>query len=123
MSRPTVMSFVRGTTDERNFMLMDMISDLLVEVEALREAVIRLSTNIGTDTAPYREAYRETALLSHNCAGPSSGMDKVLARFYPDSSGTAKEPLREVIMLRRLGMGQSELDLFEKEAKGLEVLT
>src|SRR5215471_19539462 len=38
MSRPTVMSFVRGTTDERNFMLMDMISDLLVEVEALREA-------------------------------------------------------------------------------------
>jgi hypothetical protein len=123
MPRPTVASLVMSTVDERNITLISMVSDLLVEVEALREAVIRLSASAGRDASSYRDAYLETALLSHNSAGPSTGVDKILALFYPDQSEADGRPLREVVMLRRLGMSQAELDAFQKEAKDLEVLT
>lgn len=123
MPRPTVASLVMSTVDERNITLISMVSDLLVEVEALREAVIRLSASAGRDPSSYRDAYRETALLSHDSAGPSTGVDKILALFYPDPSEADGRPLREIVMLRRLGMSQAELDAFQKEAKDLEVLT
>ncbi len=122
MPRPTLRSLVTSTVDERNMTLLNIVSDLLVEVEALRETVLQLSVRVGSD-ASYRDAYRETALLSHNSAGPSSGLDKILALFYTNESGAEGRTWREDIMLRRLGMSQAELDAFQKEAMGLEILT
>ena len=57
-----------------------------MEVEALRSACLESTEGgpIAKDSA-YRQAYRETALLTHNSAGPSSGVAKLLARFYPTS--------------------------------------
>lgn len=123
MSRPTLRSLVMSTVEERNLALISLISDLLVEVEALREAVLRLSAGAGTDTSSYREAYREAALIAHNSAGTRSGLDKLLDRFYPGASESGEQPMREVIMPRRLGMSQPEIEAFEKEAKELEMLT
>ena len=123
MPRPTLRSLITSTVEERNIALVGMVSDLLVEVEALREAIIRLSASAGTDPSFYRDAYRETALLSRNGAGPSTGLDKILARFYPGQSEAGGQPLREVVMLRRLGMSQAELDAFEKEVERLATLS
>jgi hypothetical protein len=72
----------RWLADPRTEVLFAMVCDLLMEVEALRETLLRSNTGSGRKESAYARAYREIALLTHNSAGPSSGLDKLLARFY-----------------------------------------
>src|SRR6266540_1591227 len=73
----------RWLADPRTEVLFEMVCDLLMEVEALPEALLQSAAGSGGKESAYARAYREIALLTHNSAGPSSGLDKLLARFYP----------------------------------------
>ncbi len=74
---------------------------LLVEVEALREALSHPDTPQAVRQC-YREAYARVAVLSHNAAGLSGGMEKVLERFVPESV-PGQSYASEMGMLERLG--------------------
>src|ERR1051326_2828159 len=119
-----------GSTDPRIEMLITITFDLLMEVEALRSAQLEHTEGgpIAKDSA-YRQAYRKTALLTHNSAGPSSGVAKLLACFYPTSvEEDGRVPLRarswrECVMLRRLGFSEGEIREYKDQAEDAESLT
>lgn len=93
--------------------LTDIVFALLMEVEALRSAQIDASksSNEPLGKSTYAQAYRKTALLSHNGAGPTLGPDKVVLSFFgAETTGVADEAsYRECVMLRRLGYSDDEI--------------
>lgn len=112
--------------DQRLEELSHVVSQLLLEVEALRATVIELETRAGiTGTrSAYAAKYRDTFLLSHNAAGVRPGAFKVMESFdrrgLPDLYG---RPLREVIMLRRLGYTDDEIEEYARQAEHVSQLT
>jgi hypothetical protein len=79
---------------------------LVMEVEALREALSRPETPEAVRQS-YRKAYERIAVLSHNGAGPSDGMEKILERFFPEHR-SSEESIPELAMLERLGATEEE---------------
>ena len=120
-----VLALLNSSGDERIGALVVVALDLLVEVEALREVVMRLSAGAISDPsmAPYLAGYRETAFLSHNSAGPSSGLEKVIARFYPKKRDPDGRTWREGVLLERLGMAEAEFEAYKARAKEAEYYT
>jgi hypothetical protein len=105
-------------SDARIDLLVSMVLALLMEVEALREAFLELDSTTSGAKAGYSRAYRDTAYLTHNCAGPSGGLDKLLGLFYP------QEPdWRECLMLRRLGFSEEQIRVYKAEAQQAHVFT
>lgn len=106
--------------------LVQMVFDLFVEVEALRS--MSLNPRAGLIDI-YAEAYRETALTSHSSIGPTSGLDKLLSQFYPrahaEPSGSAagRRVWRESLLLERLGYTPEELESFKQLAAEMETYT
>lgn len=118
--------YAQGDLGARTEALRHLVIDLLVEVEALRSALTQLqvggagpSVHSGFDIpchddtlvagkAAYPAAYIDAAYVLHNAAGPTAGVEKLLARFYPPDTN---EP-REALMLHRLGFSDSEVDKF-----------
>jgi len=116
-------------------LLIQFVTDLFVEVEALREAVLHMcpetrssSVHAGYDDAchdptltqgkgPYQQAYVNAAYVLHNAAGPSPGIAKLLARFYPDNASPEEQEWRETSMLRRLGFSEEEIARFRNAAE------
>jgi hypothetical protein len=112
--------------DPRIDVLVAMVFDLLMEVEALRAAHLASNNGArGTDSG-YGRAYRDTAYLTHNAAGPSSGLEKLLGLFYPAESemdtGTSGT-WRECLMLRRLGFSQDQVRAYMDDAERAETFT
>lgn len=107
-----------------------LVLDLMMEIEALRSFVIKLSTLVSDspdsesalDESPasvsgshsiYGRAYLEAAWLTHWSAGPSSGMDKLLELFYGNTSPSqGAGRWREVAMLVRLGYTHDQIRQF-----------
>ena len=100
--------------------LVSLLLDLFMEVEALREALIKID---GRESAPesgeqfqvdyqssvpsfakstYQKAYLDAAYETHDNGGPSGGLDKLLARFYPTSVDDLGRTWRECLLLERL---------------------
>lgn len=119
---------------ERIAVLTQIVIDLLVEVEALRETVLRLhpvdggapvhagydfpcDDSLTEDKAAYPAAYADAAFTLHNAAGPSSGVQKLLGRFYPENGAAP----REALMLRRLGFTADEIARFRAATKSAEM--
>jgi hypothetical protein len=112
--------------------LVKLVLDLLMEVEALREGLVQACdetrgerAQYGYDCrcpgefpekARYQRAYLDTAYLIHNAAGPASGFEKLLARFYPDDTTASGRRWREVLMLERLGFTKEEIERFKDAA-------
>lgn len=68
-------------------------------MEALREALSSPDTPESVRQS-YREAYARIAVLSHNAAGPSGGLQKILARYFPrDRAGHEAEYTTERMMM------------------------
>jgi hypothetical protein len=115
--------------DPRTEALVAVVLDLLMEVEALRAAVVTVSGEASGKDSAYGRAYRSTAYLTHNASGPSSGLDKLLALFYPaeaetDSGGsTGRRAWRERLMLHRLGFSEEEIREYKDEAEQAETFT
>lgn len=87
--------------------LIHLVLRLLVEVEALREALSGPDTPEPVRQA-YRRAYERIAVLSHNAAGPSGGTEKVLRHFLPQTA--QEEPYAaERMMMERLGATEDEV--------------
>lgn len=95
--------------------LTRLVLDLLAEVEALRRA--------QNGESRYRDAYRETCLLTHDSSGPSGGWEKLLESYYPDERCADGRVRRESIMMFRLGFTPGEVGRFHKEAEEAELFT
>jgi hypothetical protein len=95
--------------------LTTLVFDLLVEVEALRQA--------QATEASYRDAYRAACLLTHNSAGVSSGWEKLMERYYPRQRSSGGRAWRESLMMRRLGMTPAEIEAYQGEAAEAETYT
>lgn len=116
--------------------LISLILDLFMEVEALREALIKidgqtfappLSEHIGTsspalDKSNYQKAYLEAAYETHNNGGPLGGLDKLLAKFYPASADDLGRTWRECLLLERLGFSPAEVAEYKNAAQDAEML-
>ena len=120
-----------GDSAARLSVLSRLVVDLLVEVEALSGALAASHagaasgpTHQGYDTpchdealtdgeGAYPGAYVDAAYVLHNAAGPTGGVEKLLARFYPDGAAGP----REALMLRRLGFSEAEIDRFVAAAE------
>jgi len=117
------------TADPRIEILVGMVFDLLLEVEALRTGLLAANGSARAKDSPYGRAYRDTAYLTHNACGPSSGLEKLLALFYPSEAEEAtgdwreRRAWRECLMLQRLGFSQEEVGAYKGEAKTAEMFT
>ena len=115
--------------DPRIEALVAMVFDLLIEVEALRKVVLASKLGVGGKTSAYGRAYEETVYLSHNACGPSSGLEKLLALFYPQKaekdgqSWPERRTWRECLLLRRLGFTEEEVRAYKEAAEQAETFT
>ena len=96
-----------------------------MEVESLRAAAIEDCGKAGTNPGDcgYGRAYRATALLSHNSAGPSTGIEKLLERWLSDETTRNGIAVPEVLMLKRLGYSEDEIERYLDEAEQNESLS
>jgi hypothetical protein len=105
--------------------LTQLVLALLMEVEALRQVELEKS-NTG-QTVPkesiYAKAYYETALLTHNGCGPTSGIHKLLALWMVKRATPNGTPLREALMFERLGFSPEEMSNYSDEAERHEMFT
>jgi hypothetical protein len=101
--------------------LVTLLFRLTMEVEALREALSSPETPESVRQA-YREAYKRTAVLSHNAAGPTGGTEKVLRTFFP---WEAREDRfnAELEMMKRLGASPEELEALRDKMEEVEMYT
>lgn len=110
--------FGKGSSEATLVML---VFRLMIEVEALREA-------LSSSDAPehvrqsYRLAYERTAVLSHNAAGITGGMEKVLRRFFPQGTGSERF-VPEMAMMERLGATSEDLQALRDELETVETYT
>ena len=122
-------------------LLVALILDLFMEIEALREAVIKIDNQtfepstgehfevdyqnpiLAFGKSSYQRAYLSAAFETHNNGGPSGGLDKLLARFYPSSVDDLGRTWRECLLLERLGFSPSEIDEYKNAAQDAEMLT
>jgi hypothetical protein len=88
--------------------LTHLVFELLREVEALRAAQIKQIQTEGVEPkdSPQVQAYLETALLSHNSAGITTGLQKILLRWLGDDADSIPKTrlgsvLREVLILQK----------------------
>jgi hypothetical protein len=95
--------FGRGSSEAA---LVTMVFRLMIEVEALREALSTPETPESVRQS-YREAYERIALESHNAAGPDPGVVKVLSRFFPHRTDSERFA-SEMAMLDRLGASHAD---------------
>jgi hypothetical protein len=122
--------------------LVSLILDLFMEVEALREAVIKIDSRtyepppgeyfelnyqnpiLSFGKSTYQKAYLDAAFETHNNGGPAGGgLDKLLARFYPDLADELGRTWRECLLLERLGFSPSEIDEYKNAAQDAEMLS
>jgi hypothetical protein len=101
--------------------LVMVITRLMIEVEALREALSSPETPEAVRQA-YRQAYERIAVLSHNAAGPTGGMEKVLRRFFPHSADSERFA-SEMAMLERLGATSEDQQTIREELETVETYT
>jgi hypothetical protein len=109
---------------KRVALLTEVVFDLLVEVEALR--LERAAHAARTGDRTYAEAYQASAAVAHNGAGVIPGSFKLLARFYggrDEEMSTDGRPLREVLLLRRLGLSDEQLREFAEHIRHVEELS
>jgi hypothetical protein len=102
--------------------LTQIVLDLMVEVEALRGALLTDPSRRGdpVNKGSYASSYRDTAYLTHDASGCEPRVLKLMQLFYPSE----RESLwREILMLRRLGFSEKEIDLYKEEAKRAEMFT
>lgn len=110
--------FTKGRSEGTFLML---VFRLMMEVEALREALSSPETPEAVRQG-YRQAYERIAVLSHNAAGTTGGMEKILRRFFPH--GTSSERfVPELAMLERLGATEPELQALREELETVETYT
>ena len=115
--------------DPRIEVLVALVFDLMMEVEALRKVVSASKLGVGGKDSAYGRAYEETAYLTHNACGPSSGLEKLLALFYPrvaeeeDQSWRQRRTWREGLLLQRLGFSDEEVRAYKEAAEQAETFT
>ena len=112
-SREIACDFFSPDPGRRLKILTMVVLDLMMEVEALREAA-------GSGSV-YRDAYRNAALLTHHNAGLSEGWEKVVDRFYPEEEATEGRTWRELLMMRRLGFTPPEIESYQRKALEMEM--
>ena len=115
----------RGTTEQQIGALKEIVIDLMMEIEALRSAMIEEAKSKGIDPKDsfYGKAYRDTGLLTHCAVGPSSGRDKLLTRFISVKTTANGIQLREALMLLKLGYSPDEIAGYANDAEHGEMLT
>jgi hypothetical protein len=103
--------------------LTDVVFELLREVEALREATIAEARRQGISPkeSSYGRAYEAAAMGTRSWARMSDGWPNLFARWMGftwfdgrDDLAQASfgEPMRELIMMRRLGFSPEEIDAY-----------
>lgn len=121
--------------------LVSLILDLFMEVEAMREALIRIDSQMFEPAAgdefelnyqqsilsfgksTYQRAYLDAAFEVHNNEGQYGGLDKLLSRFYPTAADTHGRSWRECLLLERLGFSPLEIAEYKIVAQDAEMLT
>ncbi|HYH98907.1 hypothetical protein [Hyalangium sp.] len=101
--------------------LVTVLFRLMIEVEALREALSSPETPEAVRQS-YRQAYERIAVLSHNSAGPYGPMDKILRRFFPEGA-SADRFASDLAMLQRLGATEQEQQAVREQMEIVETYT
>ncbi len=99
--------------------LRSMVYDLLVEVEAIRETLLKSPFGSDGPHSPYAIAYRDTAFRTHDASGCTG--DKLLAQFYPSSP--KRDDWRECLFMHRLGFSTDAIARYMREAEAAETYT
>jgi hypothetical protein len=121
--------YIRGGGDAA---VVSLLLRLVSEVEALREALASPETPEAVRRS-YRLAYVRTAVLSHNSAGPSGGIEKVFETFFPrggqapgfgePAAGQGEPYAAELAMMQRLGATEEEKRQLRDEMASVSKLT
>ncbi len=135
-------SLEETSSEQRIQVLERVVLDLMMEIEALRMAVIEISNpkstceeqtdvlerspgGVSGKHTPYGKAYLETAWMTHWSADVTCGWDKLVELFYDsnDERNQGMQPMRELIMLRRLGYDASKIAEYCESARDAETCT
>jgi hypothetical protein len=101
--------------------LRAQVSDLLLEVEAIREVLLKSPLGQGGAGSPYAIAYRKTAFLTHDSTGPTSGHEKLMHQFYHCTNQNRE--WREFLFMHRLGFSKDDISQYTREAQSAETYT
>ena len=142
LKHPEIISslFAKSDFNGRIDVLAALVLDLFMEVEALRRFAVTLDEQrsgrlecprqsghneltLSRDKSAYQIAYVDTAYVTHNNAGPSGGLDKLLTEFYPAAADEMGRAWREALLLERLGFSREEITAYKKAAEEAEMLT
>lgn len=123
--REMLLTLFQKDTTEKVEVLKELVLALLMEVEALRSGLLEESQTRGVTlkNSSYGRAYLSTALLTHNAAGPSGGVEKLLERWVSSRTTSNGISFREALMLMRLGYSQEEIENYAAEAESYETRT
>ena len=101
--------------------LRETVFDLLVEVEAIRETLLKSPLGSGGSRSSYASAYRNTAFTTHNSAGCSGGHEKLMQQFYPRA--LEQREWRECLFMERLGFSPDEITSYRDKAEQAHTYT
>lgn len=109
------------TQGEAHASLINLVIRLLIEVEALRHALSHPDMPESVRQA-YRQAYEQIAELSHNAAGSSGGLEKVLSHFVPKKASAGRFAAERMMMVR-LGASKQDIDALCERLEEVESFT
>ena len=95
--------------------LRGTVFDLLLEVEAIRETLLRSPLGSGGAQSSYAISYRKTAFTTHNSAGCTGGHEKLMEHYYYRSP--EQNEWRECLFMKRLGYSADEIAKYQDEAE------
>lgn len=130
MSHPTDATTSRETfhallkvmmQDEAHASLINLLIRMLIEVEALRHALSHPDMPESVRQA-YRQAYEQIAELSHNAAGSSGGVEKVLSHFVPRKASSGRFAPERMMMVR-LGASKQDIEALCEQMEEAESFT
>lgn len=113
---------LRSQSDPRAKVLRNLVFDLMMEVNALRDTCKRLS-ELSPEPRTYADSYRASALLTHNAAGPSDGTEKLIERFYSGEATASLKSMRELSFMAELGFSDPEIQGYVSDASTAETFT
>ena len=118
-------ALAQGDVEAKVHVLQMLVLDLLREVEALRRTQLEecQAKGISPKQSPYAHAYRETALLTHDSTGTSTGIRNLLERWEECEGTRHGGSLNELAMLARLGFSAQEIVQYIQEAEDYEMRT
>ncbi len=118
--RQTLMEALRpDASPEARQWLLDVLLSLILEITALREAYLEIAreNGIAPKDSNFAKAFRRLGITSHNGAGVTLGVEKLLQVWACSQRRGWRQPCPETEILKALGFTDEDIEDYNVEAE------